>query len=76
MASGAEYVTRDVVVSWPEGLGPDTTLLVALAAQPDTALHLPYKTPEQPPSGAAREDTVRVAVRRPYLFEVVRVVRN
>ena len=76
VASGAEYVTRDVVVAWPEGLGPDTTLLVALAAQPDTALHLPYKTPEQPPSGAAREDTVRVAVRRPYLFEVVRVVRN
>lgn len=74
--SGTEYVTRDVMVSWPEGTGPDTTLLVALAAQPDTALHVPYKHSGQSPSGAAREDTVRVAVRKPYRFEVLRVVRE
>ena len=75
--SGEEYDTREVVVSWPGGVGNDTTINVARKVQPEAVLDLPYKVYGQTPGGVGfREDTVRVAVRRPYLFEALRVVRD
>jgi hypothetical protein len=72
--SGEEYDTREVVVSWPDGVGNDTTPGVARKVQPEAVLDLPYTVYGQAPGGVGfREDTVRVAVRRPYLFEALRV---
>jgi hypothetical protein len=72
--SGAEYDTREVAVFWAGGAGTDTTLSVALRTQPEAALLVPYKLYIQTAGGVeVREDTTRVAVRSPYLFEPLRV---
>lgn len=72
--SGAEYNVSDVVVFWPGYLPNDTTLQVAMSVQPDTALYLPY--PGLRDSGAAGQGVqplVRIGVRVPYIFEILRV---
>ena len=73
--SGAEYDTRQVAVYWPGGAANDTTLQVALAAQTDTALYVPYTVPDTG-GGQPTRATVRVPVRAPYLFEPLRVSRR
>lgn len=68
--TGSEYDTRQVVVCWPGCAGNDTTLSVALAVQPETALRVPYQVYTETAGGVSvRRDTVSVAVRAPYLFE-------
>jgi hypothetical protein len=72
--SGAEYDTRTVAVFWPGGMGNDTTFSVALAAQPDTALLVPFPASPDPAAGdQPGQGSVRAPVRAPYLFEAMRV---
>ena len=74
--SGREYDTRDVAVFWPGGANPDTTLRVALPEQPEAVLTVPYKVSTQTAAGVdVRQDTARIPVRVPYLFETLRVRR-
>jgi len=77
VVSGARYEAREVAVFWSGGARTDTTLSVALAAQPEAALRVPYKVYTETAGGVeVRQDTVRVAVRAPYLFEPLRVSRR
>jgi hypothetical protein len=74
VVSGAQYDTREVAVFWPGSARTDTTLSVALAGQPKAALRVPYKVYTETAGGVeVRQDTVSVAVRTPYLFEVLRL---
>ena len=73
--SRVAYDTREVAVYWSGGVGSDTTLQVALKAQPDTALTVPYTVPPDPATGGqSTQATTRLPVRAPYLFEPLRVL--
>jgi hypothetical protein len=72
--SGVEYHVSDVVVFWLGYLPNDTTLQVAVSVQPDTALYLPYPSlSDTGRAGQGEQPFVRIGVRAPYIFEILRV---